>query len=123
GSEQNYIISKLALDSRAGGAMNPIGVVNGVGIDDLPKVRQLTQKAKTFGYTGVLVIHPSHLPIVQETFAPTEAELAFYRGVIAKMKETDATGDGAVRYEGQMIDYAMLARAEQVIAQAERRKA
>ena len=51
---------------------------------------------------------------------PTEAEIAFYRGILAKMRETDRRGDGAVRYEGEMIDYAMLARAEQVLRDAER---
>lgn len=118
--EQVYIGSKLSLDSRAAGAMYPIAVVNGVKIEDLDKVRELTQRARICGYTGVLVIHPSHLPIVQEVFAPTAQEVAFYQGILDKMKETDAIGDGAVRYEGEMIDYAMIARAQEVLRDAQR---
>ncbi len=122
GLEQNYIVSKLSLDSRAGGGMYPIACVNGVKIDKLDKVRELTVRAKTFGYTGVLVIHPSHLAIVHEVFTPTEAEIGFYRGILAKMEETDARGNGAVKYQGEMIDYAMIARARQVLRDAERLK-
>ncbi|MFT4069149.1 HpcH/HpaI aldolase/citrate lyase family protein [Paraburkholderia sp.] len=118
--EQTYIGSKLSLDSRAAGAMHPIAVVNGVKIEDLDKVSELTQRAKICGYTGVLVIHPTHLPIVQEAFAPTDKEVMFYQGIIDTMEKTDATGDGAVRYEGEMIDYAMLARAREVLRDAAR---
>ncbi|HEF4735094.1 CoA ester lyase [Burkholderia multivorans] len=118
--EQTYIGSKLSLDSRAAGAQYPIAVVNGVKIEDLDKVAELTHRAKICGYTGVLVIHPTHLPIVQAAYAPTDREVTFYRGIIDRMKETDATGDGAVRYEGEMIDYAMLARAKEVLRDAER---
>jgi citrate lyase subunit beta/citryl-CoA lyase len=120
GLEQNYVISKLSLDSRAAGAKFPIGVVNGVKIDQLEKVRELTLKAKLFGYTGVVVIHPSHLEIVNEIFTPTQREVDFYEGIIAKMKEAEAAGSGAVRFEGEMIDYAMIARAKQVLEDAKR---
>lgn len=122
GLEQNYIVSKLSLDSRAGGGLYPIACVNGVKIDRLDTVRELTARAKRFGCTGVLVIHPTHLPIVHDVFAPTEAEIQFYQGILAKMEETDAQGNGAVRYEGEMIDYAMIARARQVLRDAERTK-
>ncbi|MEX3764890.1 CoA ester lyase [Paraburkholderia phenoliruptrix] len=122
GVEQNYIVSKLSLDSRAAGAMYPIAVVNGVQIDDLPTVKELALRAKVSGYTGVLVIHPTHLAVVHEVFTPTDEEVRYYQGILDAMNETEQKGNGAVRFGGEMIDYAMIARAKQFLRDAERFK-
>ncbi|MBF8668351.1 CoA ester lyase [Pseudomonas putida] len=122
GLEQNYIVSKLSLDSRAAGAMYPIAVVNGVQIDDLAMVKTLAYRAKESGYTGILVIHPSHLAVVHEVFAPSEEEVEYYQGIIDTIRTQEQEGNGAVRFKGEMIDYAMIARAKQFLKDAERFK-
>lgn len=120
GSEQHYLASKIVLDSRAAGAMHPMCSIIGTRLDDLDAVRMLTERAKRFGFTGAVLIHPSHVAIANEVFTPSAEEVEYAEGLIAAMKAAEAAGQGAVSYRGQMIDYAMLPHAESVLALARR---
>jgi citrate lyase subunit beta/citryl-CoA lyase len=120
GSEQHYLASKIVLDSRASGAMHPMCSILGTRLDDLDAVRMLAQRAKRFGFTGAVLIHPSHVAVANEVFTPSAEEIEHARGLIAAMREAESQGKGAVSYRGQMVDYAMLPHAEAVVALAER---
>lgn len=122
GTEQLYLASKLVLDSRAGGAAYPMGSLIGTALDDLDSVRVLARRAKALGYSGAVLIHPSHVAVAAEVFTPTDEEVAYYAGMIEAMREAQARGDGAVSYRGMMVDYAMLPHAEEIVAEAARRK-
>ena len=111
------------LDSRAGGAPYPLGSLIGTALDDLEGVRTLARRAKALGYSGAVLIHPSHVAVASEVFAPTAEEVDYYRGMIAAMRDAQARGDGAVNYRGMMVDYAMLPHAQEVVAEADRRAA
>ena len=123
GSEQLYLASKLVLDSRAAGAPYPMGSLIGTALDDLDSVRVLANRAKALGYSGAVLIHPSHVAVAAEVFTPTAEEVEYYAGMIEAMREAQARGDGAVSYRGMMVDYAMLPHAEEVVAEARRREA
>jgi citrate lyase subunit beta/citryl-CoA lyase len=121
GTEQLYLASKMVLDSRAGGAPYPMASIIGTALDDLDTVRRLATRAKALGFSGAVLIHPSHVKIADEVFAPTAEEVEYYSGLIEAMREGERRGDGAVRYRGLMIDYAMLPEAEAVLREAKRR--
>jgi citrate lyase subunit beta / citryl-CoA lyase len=123
GREQLYLASKMILDSRAGGAPYPMGSIIGTRIDDHDGVRMLAERAKAFGFSGAILIHPSHVAIAREVYAPTDEEVAYFAGLIEAMRDAEARGDAAVTYQGRMVDYAMLPLAEEVLRDAERRKA
>jgi citrate lyase subunit beta/citryl-CoA lyase len=122
GTEQLYVASKLVLDSRAGGAPYPMGSLIGTALDDLAGVRVLAERAKALGYSGAVLIHPSHVAVAAEVFTPTPEEVEYYGGMIEAMRDGQARGDGAVSYRGMMVDYAMLPHAEAVVAEARRRQ-
>ncbi len=122
GSEQLYLASKLVLDSRAGGAPYPMGSLIGTGLDDLDSVRVLAKRAKALGYSGAVLIHPSHVAVAAEVFTPSPEEVKYFAGLIEAMSAAQERGDGAVNYEGIMVDYAMLPYAEQIVAEARRRQ-
>lgn len=122
GTEQLYLASKLVLDSRAGGAPYPMASLIGTGLDDLDAVRRLATRAKGLGYSGAVLIHPSHVKVANEVFAPTPEEVEYFADLLEAMREGERRGDGAVRYRGMMVDYAMLPHAEAVLREAERRK-
>lgn len=123
GTEQLYLASKLVLDSRAAGAPYPMGSLIGTALDDLDGVRVLAKRAKALGYSGAVLIHPSHVAVADEVFAPTQEEVDYCAGIIEAMREAQARGDVAVSYRGMMVDYAMLPHAEEVVGEARRRKA
>lgn len=122
GIEQQYMQSKLVLDSRAAGADYPIAGVFGVPLDDLAAIEKMLVHARDFGFTGSPVMHPSHVAIANRVYSPTAEEAAYYQGLLDAFGEAESKGLGAVRYQGAMIDYAMLPHARKVLEQFRQRQ-
>lgn len=120
GIEQLYLGSKLVLDSRSAGAMYPMAGIFGTAQDDLPAVERLIRRARDLGYTGVAVMHPTHVPIANAVFRPTAEEVAYFQGLLKAFEDAEKAGLGAVAYQGAMVDYAMLPLAKEVLAEAAR---
>ena len=120
GIEQLYLGSKLVLDSRAAGAMYPIAGIFGTPMDDLAATEALIRRARDLGYTGVAVMHPSHVAIANAVFRPTAEEVAYFTGLLKAFEEAEKAGLGAVKYQGAMVDYAMLPLAREIVAEAAR---
>jgi citrate lyase subunit beta/citryl-CoA lyase len=120
GVEQLYLASKLVLDSRAAGAMYPIAGIFGTPMDDLAATERLIRRARDIGYTGVAVMHPSHVAIANTVFRPTAEEIAYFEGLLKAFEDAEKSGLGAVKYQGAMVDYAMLPLAREVLAEAGR---
>lgn len=122
GEEQLYLASKLVLDSRAAGAIYPLAGIFGTAQNDLAAVEALIRKARDVGYTGVAVMHPSHVAIANAVYRPTAEEVAYFRGLLEAFDAAEKAGLGAVSYQGAMVDYAMLPLAKEVLAEAERNR-
>ena len=52
------------------------------------------------------LIHPSHVPIVNEIFTPTAEEIAHWQGLLEAMDQSRREGTAAVTYAGDMVDVA-----------------
>ena len=122
GIEQLYLASKLVLDSRAGGAPYPIAGIFGTPMNDLAAVERLIRRARDVGYTGVAVMHPSHVAVANAVYRPTEEEVTYFAGLLQAFETAEKAGLGAVSYQGAMVDYAMLPLAQEVMAEARRVK-
>jgi citrate lyase subunit beta/citryl-CoA lyase len=122
GEEQLYLASKLVLDSRAAGAMYPIAGIFGTAQDDLPAVERLIRRARDIGYTGVAVMHPTHVGIANAVFRPTPEEVAYFTGLLQAFEAAEKAGLGAVSYQGAMVDYAMLPLAKEILSEAARNR-
>lgn len=122
GVEQHYLASKLVLDSRAAGAMHPMAGIFGTPQNDLDAVERLVRQARDFGYSGVAVMHPSHVAVANAVYRPTPDEVAYFEGLLAAFEAAEKAGLGAVSYQGAMVDYAMLPLAHEVLAEARRHR-
>jgi citrate lyase subunit beta/citryl-CoA lyase len=71
------------------------------------------------GFDGKLVLVPAQVRTVHEAYRPSEDELAYARGVIAKLEEMEAGGEGSGVDGGQFIDPVVIAPARKIIARAE----
>lgn len=118
GTETIYWRQKLVMDSRAAGIRFPM-LASWFEIGNLEALEADAQRNRDYGFTGMVVIHPSHVEIVNRVFTPDKAEVDYYRGLIEAMREAEATGNAAVTYQGAMVDYAMVKTAEDMIAFAE----
>ena len=117
GTETLYIRSKVLLEARAAGVAYPL-IASWFDITDLDGLRTDAQLNRQLGYTGQILIHPSHVPIVNETFTPTADELAYHQGLLAAMEAAAHQGTAAVTYEGTMVDIAMVKTSQQVLEMA-----
>ncbi|MBA3741429.1 CoA ester lyase [Sporichthya sp.] len=119
GLETLYLRSKALLATRAAGLEHPlIGLWQ--DIHDLEGCRQFAFDNRGLGYRGQVVIHPSHVPVVNEVFSPSAAEVDFYEGMIQAFEVAERDGIAAIDYAGQHIDYAHIKTAREVVALSQR---
>ncbi len=105
GMETLFIKSKVLLDSRAAGIEYPLSG-GWMDIRNLDGLRALATQLKQIGYTGMHLIHPSHVPVVNEVFTPTKEEIAHWQGLIEAMNQRRSQGSAAVTFDGDMVDVA-----------------
>ncbi|MEC8319500.1 MAG: CoA ester lyase [Pseudomonadota bacterium] len=87
---------------------------------DLDAYRADIARARALGFDGGSCIHPAQVAILNEGFAPTAVEIAEAEGIIAAYDAALARGEGAVAYQGKMIDIPIADRARRTLAQRDR---
>ncbi|WP_271438979.1 HpcH/HpaI aldolase/citrate lyase family protein [Pontixanthobacter luteolus] len=84
---------------------------------DLDGLRERALMVRSQGYRGMLAIHPAQVPVINQAFTPSEAELDKARAVIAAFAANP--GAGTVGVDGAMLDRPHLALAHALLASAE----
>lgn len=117
GTELLYARSKVLLDARAAGIVDPLdGVFSDLGDEEgLIKDSRLSAR---LGYVGRPVIHPKQIAPVRLAYAVPEEEVAYYRQVVTAFEAGERAGTAAITVNGKMVDYAMYQRARRVLALA-----
>jgi citrate lyase subunit beta/citryl-CoA lyase len=77
-------------------------------------LRRDTEAARRDGFTGRLAIHPAQVPVINEVFTPTAAEIEKAKAVVAAFAAQP--GVGAVGIDGKMYDRPHLVRAQALLA-------
>ncbi len=107
--------SRLVLASRIASILPPVDGVT-MALDDLTRLRDDVARARRLGFGGKLCIHPKQVETINREFAPTEAERVWARRVL---EAVEATGAGALRLDGELIDRPVIARVRSILAQAD----
>jgi len=76
-------------------------------------LKNIAERARQQGFTGMLAIHPDQVPIINAAFAPTAKEIAYARRVVQAF--ADAPGAGAITLDGKMLDEPNLRLAQQLL--------
>ena len=105
GLETLYLKSKVLIDVRSAGVPYPMSG-GWFDIHDLEGLRSLAVQLRQLGYTGMHLIHPSHVPVVNEVFSPTSEDVRHWQGLVKVMEEMRATGGAAITFGGDMVDIA-----------------
>jgi len=105
GTETLYLRSKILLAARAVGLRT---ILLGLWQDvrNLEGMRQFARDNAGLGYTGQVVIHPSHAPIANEEYGLSDAQVDYYRRLVAAFEAGRREGHGAVSFEGEHVDLA-----------------
>jgi citrate lyase subunit beta/citryl-CoA lyase len=60
-------------------------------------------------------VHPSQVPILNEEFAPSAAEVAHAEAVIAAYESQMSSGKAAFSFNGRMVDLPVVDQARQIV--------
>lgn len=114
GQETLYLRSRALLATRAAGRQfSWVGLWQ--DLKDPEGARAFAIQNRQLGFTSMVMIHPSHIAVANEVFAPSAQDVIFYGGMIEAFEKAEAEGNAAVLYEGQHIDYAHVKTARQVL--------
>jgi citrate lyase subunit beta / citryl-CoA lyase len=89
-------------------------VVYGNVNDDEGFLREV-RIAKQLGFNGKSLIHPKQIELLHRAYAPTEAEIAQAKRVVAAAEEADRRGLGVVAVDGKMIDAPVIEEARTML--------
>lgn len=109
---------QMAVRLAAGEAGIPAYDAVFAAISDPEGFRREAEAARRLGFAGKSCIHPSQVPLANEAFRPSDAEIAHALKVVEAAREAEAQGAGAFTVDGQMIDAPFIRRAETVVALA-----
>lgn len=111
-----YPKQHMVIAASAAGIM-PLGFIDSVaGFGDWENFRRMVRRSREFGFMGAGCIHPGQVPIVNEEYTPTEAEVAYAHELIAADEEAKKQGRGSFAVDGKMIDIPVVVRAERLLA-------
>ncbi len=113
GFETLYFRSRAVLAARAAG-IAPIGGL-WQSVPDLDGFRAFAESNRDIGYDGMIVIHPTHVPIANEVFSLAEDDVRWFEGLVDAYETATRAGDGAVRYDGEMVDLAHVVTARELL--------
>ncbi len=87
---------------------------------DADGLRANALRAKSLGFKGKFAIHPEQIDVLNDSFSPSEQEVAHARRVVAAYEEAERGGRGSTSLDGWVIDVPVVKRARALLALAER---
>jgi citrate lyase subunit beta / citryl-CoA lyase len=93
-----------------------LGMATGIGnFTNLESFGQAAIHAHAMGLTGAMCIHPAQVPVLNQCFGVSQAEIADARAILAAW---EARTDGVVSHNGRMVDQPVAERARRLLAAA-----
>jgi citrate lyase subunit beta/citryl-CoA lyase len=118
-ADSMYVFAMQGLAAARAAGILPMGSMGQLAnIDDLDSYRAGMKRGKALGFTTASCIHPAHVPIINEEYGASQAELDRARRLLAAFEAAEAAGAGAVAFEGSMIDLPIVIRAKRLLARA-----
>jgi citrate lyase subunit beta/citryl-CoA lyase len=118
GTALAYSRGKFVCDSRAA---EVAWILDGafLNLEDSSLLERETKLARIHGFTGKVAIHPGQVRTINEVFSPSADEIDRAKRLVETFRAAVLQGKGAVKFDGMMIDYANVKRAEQILAFAQ----
>ena len=118
-ADSMYVFAMQGLAASRAAGILPMGSMGQLAnIDDLDSYRAGLKRGRALGFTTASCIHPAHVPIINQEYGATAEELDRARRLIAAFDKAAADGDGAVAFEGSMIDLPVVERARRLLERA-----
>jgi len=76
-------------------------------------------KARQLGYTGKFAIHPDQLAVINQTFSPSQEDIAYAITIVQGWNDAVKKGRGSFDLDGKMVDVPVVKRAQNLLALAQ----
>ena len=114
-----YPLGLMLVAAARGAGILPMGSVGPFAdFSDLEAYRAGLRRSRRLGFACASCIHPTQVPIINAEYGPTTEEVDRARRLLATWDAALARGDGAVAFEGQMVDPPVAERARRLLARA-----
>src|SRR5262245_31517414 len=118
-ADSMYVFAMHGLAAARAAGILPMGSLGQLAnIKDLESYRAGLKRGRALGFTTASCIHPAHVPIINEEYGATDEELDRARRLIATFDAAAAKGEGAVAFEGSMVDIPVVIRAQRLLERA-----
>ncbi|MFJ8819570.1 HpcH/HpaI aldolase/citrate lyase family protein [Amycolatopsis thermoflava] len=112
--EYFYAYSRMVTAARAEGV--DVVVTGFTSFADLEGSRADAEISAQFGFTGALAINPRQLPIYNEVFAPSDADLNWANAVLDAVEKAARDEQAVVVVDGSMVDGPFIRNAQHIRA-------
>ena len=116
--ELDHVRTAIVVESRAARLDPPVDTVF-IRLGQPEPFRRSTELARDLGFQGKLCIHPEQVGPVNETFTPTDDEVAKSERYVAAFEEAEAKGSASIQVDGYFIDYPIVENARRTLRIAE----
>lgn len=95
-----------------------VEIIDGIYNDfkDEAGLRAEAEQGRDFGFDGKMLIHPAQVDIVNEVFAPSEAEVAFARRILETFEAPENADRSVAQIDGQMVERLHVETARRTLA-------
>lgn len=117
-SKNIYVKTKIVLAARHAG----IDAIDKVYFDlsNIEGFKQECIEAKSLGFNGKQIIHPSQIEIANQIFSPSKDEIEWAKRVLAEMEKAKEMGKGAIRVDDKLIDLVHVRLAKKILSLVEK---
>jgi citrate lyase subunit beta / citryl-CoA lyase len=117
GGAGNAIASFQVVNAAAAAGVVALGLVSSIlDFGDLDAFRRVAEESRALGLRGSPCVHPSQVPILNEVFSPTPAELERARRIVEQYELALADGEGAITVDGEFVDAPFYEQAKRLLA-------
>ena len=119
GADLLYPRGVMVVAAARGAGILPLGSGGAFAdFSDLEGYRAALRRSRRLGFACTACIHPLHVPIINEEYGVAAEEADRARRLIAAFEAAVARGEGAVAFDGAMIDLPVVERARRLVARA-----
>lgn len=100
--------------------IQPLGFVASIADLGSPEdFREVVLRARALGFRGAVVVHPKFVDVVNDCYTSTPEQIACASRLVKAFEEALSRGEGAIKFEGLMVDKPVYRRALELISEAE----
>jgi citrate lyase subunit beta/citryl-CoA lyase len=111
-----YVPNVLGVAAARRAGIIPVGFIGSVAdFKDTDAFRARIRRARRLGFDAAFCVHPSQVPVINEEFAPSAAEVAYATALVAEFEHQVEGGRAAFTYQGRMVDLPIVDQARLVL--------